>query len=118
MTDKQEIICVICPTSCRLAVTGDGKSITDISGYGCKRGSEYGRTEYLAPVRILATTMRAENYVSPVIAVRSDKPLPKGLMFECIKWIRETEAVEPFFEGKVVIENIMDTGSNIILSNC
>lgn len=115
---EREIICVVCPSSCHIKVTGEGKEITDITGYGCKRGIEYATNEFIAPVRTLTTTMKAVGYVSPIIAVRSDKPIPKEKQFECMEVIRKAEAEAPFEVGKVVIENILGTGANIILANC
>lgn len=115
---EKEIICVICPSSCRITVKGRGKEIESVEGYTCNRGKEYAVNEFIAPVRTLATTMKASGYVSPVIAVRSDRPVPKELQFECMKVIREQEVTAPFEMGRVVIRNILGTGANIILTNC
>lgn len=115
---EKEIICVVCPSSCHMTVTGENKTVTDITGYACRRGREYGINEFTSPVRILTTTMKAVGYVSPIIAVRSDRPIPREQQFACMEVIRESQAKAPFEIGKVVIENILDTGANIILANC
>lgn len=116
--ETKEIICVVCPSSCRVSVTGDGKSVRDVAGFACRRGDEYARNEYLAPVRILTSIARAEGYVSPVISVRSDRPVPKDLQFKCVDEIRKISVKAPFEVGRVVVENIMGCGVNIVLSNC
>lgn len=116
--EAKEIICVVCPSSCRVSVTGDGKSINDVAGFACKRGDEYARNEYLAPVRVLTSIVKAEGYVSPIIAVRSDRPVPKDLQFACVEEIKRITVTKPFTVGRVVIENILDCGANIVLSNC
>lgn len=115
---EKEIICVVCPSSCRITVTGDGKTIGNIEGYTCNRGKEYAKNEYLAPVKTLSTTMKAEGYVSPVIAVRSNRPVPKDMQFDCMEVIRKETARAPFEMGKIVVENILGTGADIILANC
>ena len=107
---EKEIICVICPSSCRITVSGDGKDIQSITGYTCQRGKEYAENEYIAPKRTLTTTIRAEGYVSPIIPVRSNRPLPK-------EELRKAVATPPFYVGKVIVENILDTGVDIVLTN-
>ena len=114
----KEIICVICPSSCHVTVSGEDGKVTDIHGYTCKRGKEYAENEFIAPKRTLTSTVRANGYKSPIIPVRSDKPLPKEKMFECMEVLRKTTVDPPYAMGKVVIENILDTGVNIILANC
>lgn len=114
----KEIICVVCPSSCRVSVTGDGGTIREVSGFACKRGEEYARSEYLSPVRILTSIAKAEGYVSPVISVRSDRPIPRDKQFECVEAIRKIVVKTPFTVGRVVIEDIFGCGANIVLSNC
>ncbi len=115
---EKEVICVVCPSSCRITVRGNSEGVSEIQGFGCKRGEEYAKHEFLAPVRMLTTTAKAEGYVSPVISVRTDKGIPKELQFECMKEIRKIKVNPPFFVGRVVIENVLGTGANVILSNC
>ena len=115
--NEKEIICVICPSSCHITVTGDGKEIHSITGFTCKRGKEYGENEYIAPKRTLTTTVKAENYTCPIIPIRSNKALPKEKIFEAMEIIQKTVATPPFYVGKVVIENILDTGVDIVLAN-
>lgn len=114
---EKDIICVICPQSCRIKVSGDGRNVTDITGFTCKRGEEYGRNEYSNPVRTLTTTVLAKGGNCPVIAVRSNKPIPKDKMFEAMEEIKKVVVKEPFYIGKVVIENILGTGADIVLTN-
>jgi CxxC motif-containing protein len=116
--EEREIICVVCPSSCHMTVKGENNTVCEIAGFSCNRGKEYGINEFTAPVRTLSTTMKAVDYVSPIIAVRSNRPLPKEKQFECMEIIRNTVARPPFTMGKVVIKNILNTGADIILANC
>lgn len=113
---EKEIICVICPSSCHVTVRGDGKSVSEIEGYSCRRGKEYAEAEYISPMRTLATSVKAEGYSCPIIAVRSNKPIPREKIPAAMEEIRKAVAVPPFEIGKVVIENILDTGADIVLS--
>jgi len=113
---EKDIICVICPSSCHIHVKGDGKNVTEITGFTCNRGKEYATTEYIAPKRTLTTTMRAKGYVSPVIPVRTDKPVPKESLMKCMDILNNMEVEAPFDSGRVVVENILDSGANVILA--
>lgn len=116
--DEREIICIVCPSSCHITVKGDKKEVFEVSNHGCRRGEEYAKQEYLSPVRILTTTAKAKGYVSPVISVRTDKSIPKELLFRCMEEIRKIEVEAPFYVGKPVIKDILGTGVNVVLSNC
>lgn len=116
--NEKEIICVVCPSSCRITVKGEGKQISEMTGFSCKRGEAYARSEYISPVRTLTSTVKAKDYSCPIIPVRSDKPMPKNKVFDAMALIQKAQATPPYYVGKVIIENILDTGVNIVLSNC
>jgi CxxC motif-containing protein len=111
---KKSITCIVCPMGCSLEISYKDGKVTDVSGYTCKRGLDYGWTESTNPVRILTTTVRVENGRLPVLPVKSEKPLPKDLLFECIKVINSVMLEAPVAYGDIIVENILDTGVNII----
>lgn len=115
---EKEIICVICPSSCHIKVCGVGERIDSVTGNGCKRGKEYASTEFVAPKRTVTSTVRAKGYVAPVIPVRTNLPIPKESMMECMRLINQLEIEAPFEVGRVVIENVLDSGADVILANC
>lgn len=115
---EKDIICVVCPSSCHIHVVGEGNEIKEITGFTCNRGKEYATAEFVAPKRTVTTTVKAKKYVSPVIPVRTDKPIPKELMMECMDILNSLVVEEPFEIGRVVVENILGSGVNVILCNC
>jgi CxxC motif-containing protein len=115
--NEKEIICVICPNSCRLSVWRD--SSTDevqVTGYQCPRGKDYGIAEYTNPVRMLITTMQVEGGVLPVIPVRSTEAIPKAKIFEAIKIVNEATCEAPIKMGQILIKDIANTGIDVIAS--
>ncbi|MHA1777111.1 MAG: hypothetical protein DRO88_01570 [Promethearchaeia archaeon] len=114
--DEREIVCVICPNSCRLSVWKDKEGKVHVTGNKCNRGLEYGKSEYLHPVRMLITTMRVEGGVLPVIPVRSEKAIPKEVLLKAVKKVNEHYCKAPIKMGQVLIENILETGVNVIAS--
>ena len=111
---KKEIICTVCPMGCRILVEGEEDTITSIEGYSCDRGLEYGKTEYLHPVRILTSTVRTNQKEVPLIPVRSNKPDPKEKLYECMEEIRKVEVKGSVKCYDIIIENICGTGADIV----
>ena len=87
-----------------------------IEGHSCKRGEEYAREEFIAPKRILTTTMRVENGFLPLIPVRSDIPIPKEKLQDTLKKIAQVVAKAPIKMGDILIENVSGLDINIIAS--
>ncbi|MFX1364507.1 MAG: DUF1667 domain-containing protein [Promethearchaeota archaeon] len=112
---SKEIRCIVCPTGCLVHVKNiNGELI--IEGHSCKRGEEYAREEFIAPKRILTTTMRVEKGFLPLIPVRSDKPIPKEKLGETLKLIAETKTQAPIKMGDILIKNLLGLEINIISS--
>lgn len=111
---NKEIICTVCPRGCHISVMGDGKNIDLIEGYICNRGLTYAQNEYTNPVRILTTIVKIDGKENELLPVRSEKPLPKNKISECMEVIKNTIVKLPISRYDVIIENICDTGINIV----
>ena len=112
---EKTVRCIVCPTGCEIHVKNiDGELI--VEGHTCKRGEDYAKDEFIAPKRILTTTMRVENGFLPLIPVRSDKPIPKDKLGETLKLIAKTQTKAPIKMGDNLIENVLDLEINIIAS--
>ena len=111
----KDIRCIVCPTGCLVHVENvNGELI--IEGHSCNRGEEYAREEFVAPKRILTTTMRVENGFLPLIPVRSDKPIPKDKLEDTLKQIARATIKAPIKMGEILIKNILELDINIIAS--
>lgn len=114
--DERNIICIICPNSCRLTVWRDRDGEIHIKGNQCTRGITYGNDEYTNPKRMLITTMQIENGIIPLIPIRSAAPIPKQLIFKAMRLVSERSCEAPVKIGQVLVENILGTGVDIIAS--
>ncbi len=112
---KKVIRCIICPTGCEITVENTSDELK-ITGYTCRKGEEYAREEFIAPKRIITATMRVEDGFLPIIPVRTDKPVPKELIFELIKELSCVTVKAPIKAEDVLIENIRNLGANVIAS--
>ena len=113
----RELTCVACPLGCAITVEYNDTEVLSVSGNTCKRGDAYARTEIVNPTRSLATSVRVNGGVHPVVPVRSNKPVPKKLMFECMKAINAVSVDAPVEIGQVIIKDILGTGADIIATN-
>lgn len=108
----KNLICIVCPRGCRLTV--DEENGCAVSGNQCKRGEEYGKNEIMNPVRTLTTTVRIESKLLRLCPVRTEKPIPKGKMFEAVKALNAVVLTPPVRTGDIVVENILSTGVSVI----
>lgn len=109
-------ICIKCPLSCEIELIEERNEILEISGHTCPQGEKYATEEFTNPVRTLTTTVSVQEGVLPVLPVRSEKPLPKSMMKECVKALSTVRVKAPVKCGDLVCENILNTDVNIIAS--
>ncbi len=115
MTGGSELTCIVCPLGCRICVTaGDDGSIKEITGNGCKRGAAYAEAEFVNPLRIVTSTVRVNNGSMPLVPVKTDRPVPKSSVMDCMKEINRTIATGPVKTGDVLIKNILNTGADVV----
>ena len=111
---KKEIICTVCPRGCHVMVEGEKENIVNVEGYGCKRGLEYASSEFSHPVRILTTTVKVEGVENDLLPIRSDHPLPKEKVFDCMDVIRSLCVKRPVKQYDVLVADICGTGVNMV----
>ena len=107
---KRNLTCIVCPMGCSIDVEIEDGKVTEISGNTCKRGAEYAKNECISPVRTITSTVRCAG--GGVIPVKTDKPIPKDKIFECMKIINNTVVPLPISADDVIIKDVY--GSNII----
>lgn len=115
---KKQFTCINCPLGCQVVVTmDDDKNIQKIEGNNCKRGEQYVRDEVYDPKRMVTSTVRVAGGHGYSVPVKTESAIPKGLIFDCMKEINNTEIKAPVHIGDVVIENILDTGVNLVATD-
>ncbi len=109
MTERS-LTCIVCPMGCQMTASLDDGNIISVKGNTCPRGKNYAETECINPQRTITTTAKCDNGM--VISVKTDSPIPKDKIFECMKIINSSVAHLPISVGDVIIENVF--GSNIV----
>ena len=111
---KKEMICIGCPMGCYLTVDHVGTKIRDFSGNRCKVGQQYAEKEISNPERTLTTTVKVKHGHLPLVSVRTNKPIPKSRIFDTMNLLAKVEVDAPIKIGEPIIQNIFDTGVNIV----
>ena len=115
MANIREMTCIICPRGCQLTVEYEDKTVLSVKGNACKRGNDYAVAECTCPTRTLTTTVMTES--GEAIAVKSNKAIPKELLFDAMKQINALHVPDSVRQGDVVVSDILGTGADIIVTS-
>ncbi len=109
--EEDRVICTVCPIGCSIKVikTADGY---ETRGNNCPRGKKYAIKEVTQPERTLTSIMVCQD--GTMVPVKTDKPVPKDKIFECMKAINEKTLMLPIALGDIIISNIGETGANVV----
>ena len=114
---KKELTCVACPLGCTITVEYEGKEVLSVTGNTCKRGDAYARTEIVNPTRSIASSVKVKGGVHPVVPVKTSGPIPKTLIFDCMREINAVSVDAPVRLGQVIIHDVLGTGVDIVATN-
>ncbi len=112
--EKKHFTCVICPIGCEIDVELQDSNVVSIEGSKCAKGKEFVSQELKEPMRILTTTIRMKGAKWAMLPVRTDKPIPKRLLFMVMKELQNIELKAPVQMSDVIIRDIAGTGANIL----
>ena len=115
MQTKRTLTCIVCPRGCTLDITLENGAVVNVSGNICKRGQTYANDECTAPKRTVTSTMRTVD--GALVAVKTDRAVPKELIFEVMKVINTTLAPKDTKIGDTVVENVSGTDASIVISS-
>lgn len=135
----KELICITCPKGCHLKVDEENFAVT---GNSCPRGAVYGANELRNPVRVVTSTVVVEPVGASIarpqtpgcgpqtsdacpytpagaalprrLPVKTDRPIPKGKMFEVMAEIAKVRVKPPVKVGEVLIANVAGTDGNVV----
>ena len=106
----KEIICITCPQGCHLKVDEESFAVT---GNSCPRGAVYGANELRNPVRVVTSTVIVDG-PQRRLPVKTDRPIPKGKVFEVMAEIAGVRVKAPVKLGQVLIANVAGTDGSVV----
>lgn len=107
----RELICISCPMGCHLKVDVENKTV---EGNTCKSGEIYGINEVTNPVRVITSTVKVIEGDLPVLPVKTKEPVPKDMNFKIMEALKEIQVAAPIKVGDVIVENILETGVDVV----
>lgn len=112
---QREMICIKCPRGCNLIVENieDIKNLK-VTGNQCPRGEKYAYDEITDPKRTVTATARIDSKTDRRLPVRTDGEIPKDKFKEIVDIISSLNLKGPIKRGEIIIENVDDTGVNVI----
>lgn len=110
----RELTCIGCPLGCSLSVTLENGEVTAVTGNTCPRGDAYARKEVTNPTRIVTSTVRVKDGVSPMVNVKTASDIPKDKIFDCAAALRDVVVTAPVAIGDVVLADVAGTGVDIV----
>lgn len=111
----KNLTCIVCPRGCTLTVTLDSEAanpVVSVEGQGCKRGVDYATAECTHPTRVLTTT--APTVDGGVVPCKTDRAIPRELLFEAMKVVNSLSAPAVVRIGDILLEDLLGTGANIV----
>ncbi len=110
---KNKLVCVVCPIGCHLNIEGTLGNLI-ITGNQCKRGITFANDECTNPTRMICSTVKIKGGLHRVLPVKTERPIPEKYKLACVKEINKIEVNSPVKMGDIIIENILETGVNIV----
>ena len=112
--ETRELTCINCPMGCRIAVSMEGDEVLSVTGNTCKRGDIYARTEVVAPVRTVTTTIKVTGGNVDRVSCKTKSPVPKDKIFDVMKEIGTASCKAPINIGDVLIPDCAGTGIPVV----
>lgn len=109
----KKFVCIQCPRGCHLEIDEESKKVT---GNFCPRGEKYAIDEITCPKRVITSTVKIKGSSISRVSVRTNISVDKNLIFPIMKELDKVIVNAPCDVGDVVIENVLNSGSDIIIT--
>lgn len=109
-----ELTCINCPLGCQIQVEMDEDQILSVTGNTCPRGDAYARKEVTHPTRIVTSSVRVIDGMAPVVSVKTDHDIAKGLIFDVVRELKAIDVKAPVHIGDVLLEHVCGSDVNIV----
>ncbi len=111
---KGTIVCVVCPTSCEVVAEWSDAELLSVDRAQCKLAWDYIRGEIFDPRRTVTTTVLVEEGDMPLVSVKTNRPVRKGLMLQVMDRLADVVVQAPVEIGDVIVPDVLDTGASIV----
>lgn len=115
----KQLICISCPIGCRLEAEGQTVENITVKGNLCPRGAEYAKAELTAPKRMVTASVKIEGGGLKLMPVKTREAIPKELIFDSLRLLKNIVLKAPVKVGDIVYKNILNTNIDFVATrNC
>ena len=111
--DTRILTCIGCPMGCQLTVELEDGKFVSVTGNTCKRGVDYAKDEIAAPTRMVTSVVPVADRKAP-LCVKTERAIPKELIYPCLEAIRQADVKVPVTIGDVIVPDVCGTGVNVV----
>jgi CxxC motif-containing protein len=114
---SRNLICIVCPNGCELTAQisqTDGQPSIEVTGGLCDKGIPWAEQELINPVRTISSNVLVSGGEMSLVSVRTDRPIPRGKIFEVMERIKGLKVQAPLEIGDVLLVNPCDTDCRVI----
>ncbi|MDI9479715.1 MAG: DUF1667 domain-containing protein [Syntrophomonadaceae bacterium] len=112
----RNLVCIECPIGCSLTAEKSGEQ-WEVKGNRCTKGVDFAINEITDPRRSICSTVRTTFKTVPRLSVRTQGEVPLNTIFEVMEQINSVKLDHPVHIGEVIIENVSNTGINVIATS-
>lgn len=122
VTETLQFNCTTCPSECLLTVEAERDAdgavveVRSVTGNSCPRGDTFAHQELTCPMRVLTTNVAASGGDEALLPVRTAEAIPLELHAQAMDLIRGRVIDAPIRMGDVVLEDLLNTGIDLIAS--
>lgn len=109
---SKSFVCIVCPRGCMLTIDDN----LNVTGNTCMRGKDYAISEVTNPVRTITSSVRVSNREDCLVSVKTDKPVPKGMIMQVMDEINKASVTAPTRIGDIAIKDILGLGVNVLIT--
>ena len=113
---KKLYTCILCPNGCDIMVESENGLFISAEGNRCRKGLDYVKQELESPMRTIASSVLVKDGILPLASVRTSSPIPKDRIFTVMAEIRKIVLTAPVREGEIIIRNVCNLSSDIIVT--
>lgn len=114
--ENRHFTCITCPIGCEIDVELEDGAVVSMEGNKCDKAEDFVRQEVEEPMRVLTTTVRIKGAKWAMLPVRTDKPVPKRLLFDVMRQLAGIELQAPIQVSDVIANDVAGTGADVIAS--
>jgi len=111
---RKEIICIVCPNSCKMSLVIENGELIDMSGASCEQGEEYAAREIVETMRTFSSLVKVTNGTLPLVSVRVSDVVPKERIFDIIAILKELSISAPVEINQIIIHDVLGLGVDVI----